>query len=102
MIESEDIILKIQNDFTVNASEVINILNEATAKTEYINHDRIVRCIIYLANKDLEKLKHYIDVAIQDPRDVMFWAEYINRDQQPKRIRDFSHTFDQSEVNVHE
>jgi hypothetical protein len=44
---------------------------EATAKTEYLNHNRIIRCILFLAEKKIDKLKKMIETAEYDPRDVM-------------------------------
>lgn len=37
---------------------------------------RVVRCVVHLSAGDLEQLKHYAEQALQDPRDVMWWAEY--------------------------
>ncbi len=104
MTYNNDIKSKIESDFGDLSSEVFKIINDAITTTEYLNHERIIRCIIFLADKDIEKLKHYISIAIQDPRDVMFWAEYINRDaeQTPKRVRDFNKSFDMCEVDVKE
>ena len=51
-------------------------------------------------------LTKYIEQAIWDPRDVMFGAEYINREQgfegHPRRMRDFTKTFQNCENDVHE
>ena len=61
---------------------------------------RHLRCIIHLANGDLEKLNDYIEVCLRDTRDVMFAAEY--RQTGPgfgtklERIHDFSRPFGES------
>lgn len=104
LIESPDIIEKIHSDFGDKADLVIQTLRAAIAKHDYINHGRILRCIIYLADKNIDALKKYIDNAIGDPRDVMFWAEYINRGEgeTPKRVRDFNKTFQNSENDIQE
>ena len=101
---TKDIRNKIESDFGDNASDVFRILDEAVSKADYLNHNRIIRCILFLAEKDIDKLKKNIQAANYDPRDVMLWAEYFNKgqEQQPKRIRDFNKTFDECETNVKE
>ena len=103
-IETPDIKEKIYSDFGSKAEVAIKTLKTAIAKHHYINQSRILRCIIYLADKDLIALRSYIDNAIGDPRDVMLWAEYINlREMEtPKRVRDFNKTFPDCENDVHE
>jgi hypothetical protein len=102
MIDFIDINERIKTDFGDKASDAVEILKDAVGKTDYLNHPRIIRCIIFLADKNIENLKLHIQTAINDPRDVMFWAEYARCDieQNPKRVRDFNKTFDQSEKNV--
>lgn len=106
LIETPDIKERIYSDFGARAETVIMKLREATAKHDYINSGRILRCIIYLADKNFEALTRYIDNAIGDPRDVMYWAEYTNKDQgfegTPRRVRDFNKTFQNCENDVHE
>lgn len=103
-IETEDISKRIKSDFGENASEVYNIFDQSISKTDYLNHKRIIRCIIFLSNGSIEKLKHFIDVATYDTRDVMLWAEYIKLDSdfKYKRVRDFNKEFELSETNVKE
>jgi hypothetical protein len=99
----DDILQKIRLDFNDSANEVIGILTVAISKTDYLKTDRIIRCIIFLANGDIDNLKKFIDNAIFDPRDVMLWAEYERLDKLNfKRIRDFNHTFDKCTENVKE
>ena len=104
VITTQDIKDRIQSDFGDSANEATKILEEAISKYEYLNQDRVIRCIIYLSERKLDKLKKSIDQAKEDPRDVMFWAEYINRGDKetPKRVRDFNKTFQNSEKDVHE
>jgi hypothetical protein len=76
------------------------ILSNAIQEYDYLNSDRIVRCIIFLSEKSIDKLKSNIQVAIFDPRDVMFWAEYTNHNQfgSEKRVRDFNSSFEDSQI----
>jgi hypothetical protein len=95
MINTPDIQNRINVDFGIHAGEVCNILSEAIAKTNYLNEKRTLRCILFLAEKDVSKLKDNILMATADPRDVMLCAEYENSGSSfnPKRLRDFNKPF---------
>jgi len=104
MINAKDIKERIKSDFDDKASVVFKIFDDAISNADYLNHNRIIRCIIFLADKNVEKLKKIIEAAAYDPRDVMLWAEYENQgqDEKPKRIRDFNKTFNQADKDVKE
>jgi len=42
--------------------------------------NRIVIAVLYLANGDPDMIPHYVQAALGDPRDVIFWAEYNGKD----------------------
>jgi hypothetical protein len=100
MTIKQDIQERITADFKESAIIANEILIAALSKTEYLRTDRIIRCIIYLSDGDLSKLRKYIDTAIYDPRDVMLWAEYdkMGIDENPIQIRNFNRTFDDCEI----
>lgn len=100
----DDIQRQIELDFNDLSDKAFEMLSDAISKTDYLKTDRVIRCIVFLANGDLKELRRYIDVAKFDTRDVMFWAEYNNRDDfhNAKRIRDFNKTFDKCTENVQE
>src|SRR5688572_1800615 len=104
MIDTIDIRERIKSDFGDNASEVVRIFDEAISRTDYLNNNRIIRCIIFLSDKDIKKLMENIETATYDPRDVMLWAEYTNQGQgeRIKRIRDFNKPFDEEHKDVKE
>ena len=104
MTYATDISDKIKSDFGDKAADAFTILDQAIAKTEYLNHNRIIRCILILAEKNIDKLKKKIKIAEYDPRDVMLLAEYKETGQRfhPKRIRDFNKTFAECEIDVKE
>jgi hypothetical protein len=104
MIDTKDIKERIEADFGGKAMDVIRIFDEAISKAEYLNQNRIIRCILFLGDKDIEKLKRNIEAATYDPRDVMYWAEYINLGQMKKvkRIRDFNKPFDLADKDIKE
>jgi hypothetical protein len=96
MLFKEDIVKKIHSDFGERSSEAIEALHNAIERTGYPETDRIVRCIIFLSEGNIEELNHYIEVADRDERDIMFWAEYERLSGESlnyKRVRDFSKAF---------
>ena len=104
MIFKDDIITRINSDFGVNASKATTLLHDAINKVDYLKTDRVIRCIVFLANGDLTDLCKYIETATFDTRDVMLWSEYVGtgENEKPKRVRDFNKTFDDSSNDVKE
>jgi hypothetical protein len=107
MINVPDIKSRIVNDFGGYAEEASRLIEEAILNDDNFqsnnivsfNSHRIIRCIIFLADKNIEALKGYIGKAKEDPRDVMFWAEYINHgDKNPLHVWDFSNPFGENEI----
>ena len=103
MIFKDDIITRIKADFGSDADKAMTALNEAIEKTDYLNSDRIIRCIVFLAEGNLSSLNEYISAAITDWRDIILWAEYeylgehlFPRDN--KRLRDFNKAFAECEI----
>ncbi len=84
-----------KNRFDSDINSAKKILEEYVIKYEYLDSDRIIRCIVFLADNGLESFKSYLESAKGDPRDVMWWAEYKNHDslEDSQRIRDFNKTF---------
>lgn len=100
-----DIIDRIKLDFGKDSIKAIEILNNRINNFEHLlSNDRIIRCIIYLSKGSIRELNHFIDVAHQDPRDVMMYAEYKESSsfENYKRLRDFNKTFADCEKNVKE
>lgn len=52
-----DILGKIYSDFGDKHSEVIDILEKAFSDYDYLQNDRIIRCIIFLSEKSIQKLR---------------------------------------------
>lgn len=104
MIFKDDIKERIQTDFGENADKAMNLLIDAIKKADYLKTERVVRCIIFLANGNLTDLSKYIESATLDSRDVMLWAEYekLNGDIKYKRKRDFNKIFTECSKDVNE
>ena len=91
---SSDIRERIFSDFGNESVLVIQALQTFLISNEAFRSERLVRCIIYLADKKVDGIKKGIKDARMDWRDVLMAAEYENsKDTQPKRIRDFSRKF---------
>jgi hypothetical protein len=60
---------------------------------------RHLRCILYLAKGDKTLLDRYIEMCLQDTRDVMLHAEYETGSKSGLvRRRDFGKPFDKSQI----
>ena len=104
MTFKDDIIARINTDFGESAKEAKTMLIDTITRIDYLKTDRVIRCIIFLANGNLTDLNKYIEIATLDTRDVMLWAEYekLNDDFQYKRMRDFNNTFEECSNDVNE
>jgi hypothetical protein len=104
MTFKDDIIERLNSDFGESANKAMTILIDAIAKVDYLKTDRVIRCIIFLANGNLTDLNKYIETAPYDTRDVMLWAEYdrLKENENPRRVRDFNKTFPESSNDVKE
>ena len=93
-----DITNKVITDFGQESDKAFKMLENALAKNDDLNSDRLVRCIIFLAKGNINDLNKYIEAATIDPRDVMLWAEYetLNDQVNYKRMRDFDKTFEEN------
>ncbi len=102
MTFKDDIKTRILTDFGENADKATSMLFDAINKVDYLKTDRVIRCIVFLANGDLTDLNKYIETATFDTRDVMLWAEYekLNGDLNYKRKRDFNKTFEECTNDV--
>ncbi len=96
---SSDILERIFSDFGNESVLVIHALQTFLIANEAFRSERLVRCIIYLADKKLDGIKKGIKDARTDWRDVLMAAEYENsKDSQPKRVRDFSRKFGEEKM----
>jgi hypothetical protein len=66
----DDIIQYVKRDF--GEDKYIDVC-DMLSRAQYT--DRITRAIVYLAEGNLNKLKHFIRVAQMDHKDILFWAE---------------------------
>lgn len=90
-----DILGKIDRDFEdlEDASLAQSVLADFVAQNEELAGDRILRCIVFVANGDLDILEKAVELALVDYRDLIVWAEY---DASRNRVRDLSVPFRES------
>lgn len=89
-----DIIIEMKSKFKSDFNSVITILMDYLSKYEYLNSNRIIRCVVFLAKNDIESFKYYLESAKIDPRDVIWWAEYHSEGLVTnRRTRDFGKPF---------
>jgi hypothetical protein len=98
MTFKDDIIKKIKEDFGEKADNAIAVIINTTGKVDYLKTDRLIRCLVYLSKGDIPQLNEYIEMAIIDSRDVIYWAEYeaVPVNESLKRQRDFNQNFNQT------
>lgn len=82
-----DVINKIKSDF--NADEALLVENLLSGY-DGNEPDRVIRCILHLANGSYQRLEHNLQNANMDYRDVIMFAEY---DKEDRKINDFSKPF---------
>lgn len=94
-----DIIHEMKIRFNSDFDSALNILNKYLNEKEYLNSDRIIRCVVFLTKNGLKNFEKNLILAKIDPRDVILWAEYeIKNKMEPKRVRDFNKTFTESTI----
>jgi hypothetical protein len=84
---SPDIEGKIAQAFS---AESLNVVSRSLASYQGSERNRVLRCILHLAGDDPLKISRFVDAAVQDYRDVIYWAEYDTDDH---KVRDFNQPF---------
>ena len=89
---AQDISDKLNRDFedSEEAALALSVLADFMEGNQELSVDRILRCIVFVANGDLDLLDKAIELAKIDYRDLIVWAEY---DEKRERVRDLSAPF---------
>ena len=82
-----DIEARVAKDFTLRDHDDATAILDAPDRELRGDKARILRCVVFLARGNMEKLVHNADRALSDFRDVILWAEY---DEQNRQVRDFN------------
>jgi hypothetical protein len=89
MILPEDIDARIENDFpSQDDRDLVKSIISALSVDEKI---RVARCILFIADGDLDRLGKLEDLANTDYRDVIMAGEYEYPSN--KKLRDFNDPF---------
>ena len=85
----QDILDRIHSDFADEAGLVKSMLRdlESRAVPEFT---RVARCVLHLAESDLEAFRNMHKAACQDYRNVIWWAEYDHPANPDNQLRDFN------------
>ena len=68
-----DIKKRIVEDFGGDAVKAIHLMEVFEAESKF--GSRVSRCVVVLANGDMDKLREFIGYAEEDWRDVIMWGE---------------------------
>jgi len=92
MTLARDIWGKVNKDFDTpeEAALALSVLADFVDQNQELSSDRIVRCIVFVADGDLTRLEKAIDLAKEDYRDLIVWAEYNEKNE---RVRDLTNPF---------
>ena len=92
MILARDLWGKVNKDFETpeEAALALSVLADFVVQNQELSSDRILRCIVFVANGDLNRLEKAMDLAKEDYRDLIVLAEY---DEKNERVRDLSNPF---------
>jgi hypothetical protein len=86
----DDVLARARRDFPATRhAEVIAALEGLAAATR--EHARVARCVLFVANRDLEQFERMVALAHTDYRDAIVQAEY---DRNDRRLRDLSEPFE--------
>ena len=73
----EDVLAAVGQYFPHHAAAtVLALLDRYGTRRSEGERERLQHAILKLGGGDIEKLRHDRDVARQDYRDVLYWAEY--------------------------
>lgn len=94
-----DITDKIKFNHGDNFGKFLRAIQPFLLKQVKLRDPRIVRSIIYLTNQKIEKLEKHLNITITDYRDILYLAEYEQRNEgEPKRVRNFNHEFGNEQI----
>ena len=83
----DDIVARIEREFGAGARAGIELVLQPMLESG--DAWRVVRCVLVLAAGDIARLRHYVEQATRDYRDVIYWAEY----DASGRIADYTQPF---------
>ena len=74
-----DIRRRVARDFSpADASALLAELDRQRTASPEVFSDRVIRCIVYVANGEVKTAQRAVSLALTDWRDLIVWAEYDN------------------------
>jgi hypothetical protein len=74
----------VRDAFGRDADDVMRLLSRYGSDPSHREVDRVHRAIIVLSQSDLERVGHFVEVALTDHRDAIMWAEYPPDADEPR------------------
>ena len=92
MMLARDIWGKVNKDFETpeEAALALSVVADFVEQNRELSSDRIVRCLVFLADGDLDRLEEALDLAKKNHRDLLVRAEYNEKND---RVRDLTQPF---------
>lgn len=81
---------KVERDFAATSGTVLKRLLNLRREDSGLFSDRVLRCMIFAAQCDPDRLDALVELARNDPRDVIVAAEY---DADWNKLRSFDEPF---------
>ena len=75
---------EVRSTFGSDADEVLALLSKYGRQSSHREVDRVRRAILTLSRGEVERVRHNVEVAQRDYRDVLYWAEYPPDPSEPK------------------
>ncbi|MFC1745489.1 hypothetical protein ACFL35_15955 [Candidatus Riflebacteria bacterium] len=73
------ILQKIQKEFHKEKwQEIIDLLNKYGSRPYHKEIERVQYDILLLSEEDISLVSHYVETALTDYRDILYWAEYYD------------------------
>jgi hypothetical protein len=89
----EDVIAAVRTTFPrADAGAILTLLDQYGVEAYERERERVQLAIVCLSEGDEDKLRHFLGVAKQDYRDVLFWSEHpdeakIDTPEKKERVR---------------
>jgi hypothetical protein len=80
--DSPDISSVVTSIFGDRSPEALSVL--AAYAGDQPDTSRVILAVLKLSGDDMDRLRHFVDVANKDSRDVLYWAEYPRDPSEPK------------------
>lgn len=79
---------EVRSTFGSESDEVLVLLNTYGSQSTHREVDRVRRAILTLSRGEVERVRHNVEVAQRDYRDVLCWAEYPPDPAEPKSYQE--------------